>query len=45
MLLRSWGFDCSYNQLKTLSYAPKEVKGSFNCSFNELTSIKASPEL
>ena len=35
--------DCSYNVLKTLSYAPKEVKGSFNCSFNELVSIKGSP--
>lgn len=36
-------FDCSFNQLKNLSYAPKEVKGNFNCSNNEITSIKGMP--
>ena len=36
-------FDCSFNQLKNLSYAPKEVKGNFDCSNNQINSIKGMP--
>ena len=36
-------FDCSYNQLKNLSYAPKEIKGNFDCSHNEIVSINGMP--
>lgn len=36
-------FDCSFNSLKSLSYAPKDVKGYFDCSNNQISSLKGSP--
>jgi len=37
-------FDCSVNNLKSLSGAPKEVGGNFSCLYNNLTSLKGSPK-
>jgi hypothetical protein len=36
-------FDCSYNQLTSLSGSPKEVGGDFNCIYNQLTSLSGAP--
>ena len=36
-------FNCSLNELTSLKYVPKQVKG-FNCSDNKLTSLKYAPK-
>ena len=37
-------FDCSYNQLTSLEFCPKEVGGYFNCAGNQLTSLEFCPK-
>ena len=37
-------FDCSYNDLTSLEFAPKTVGGFFDCSHNELTSLEFAPK-
>ena len=36
-------FNCSYNELRSLEGAPREVGGYFDCSNNQLTSLSGSP--
>ena len=36
-------FYCSYNALKSLDGAPKEVGGSFFCDHNKLTTLEGAP--
>jgi len=37
-------FSCSYNQLTSLEFCPKEVSGNFYCSDNKLTSLEFCPK-
>ena len=37
-------FDCSYNDLTSLEFAPTSVGGFFDCSHNELTSLEFAPK-
>lgn len=38
-------FNCSYNQLKSLSFAPVKVNGSFFCSHNNLKNLNGAPKI
>ena len=37
-------FDCSYNDLTSLEFAPKTVGRFFDCSHNELISLEFAPK-
>ena len=37
-------FDCSYNDLTSLEFAPKTVGRHFDCSYNDLTSLEFAPK-
>jgi hypothetical protein len=37
------GFNCAYNQLTSLTGAPREVGGNFYCHENQLTSLAGAP--
>jgi hypothetical protein len=37
-------FSCTYNEITTLEFAPKEVGGSFFCHKNCLTTFRGLPE-
>ena len=37
-------FNCSHNQLTSLTGVPKSVGGSFNCCHNQLTSLTGAPK-
>jgi len=38
-------FNCSNNELKTLTNAPLSVHGNFNCSFNNLKTLENGPKM
>lgn len=38
-------FDCWYNQLTDLDFAPRAVGGDFNCSHNQLTTLGGCPQV
>tara|TARA_R110000868_G_scaffold54509_4_gene170243 strand:+ start:9381 stop:9947 length:567 start_codon:yes stop_codon:yes gene_type:complete len=38
-----WSFNCAYNRLKDLEYAPKIVSGGFYCNNNRLESFRGAP--
>lgn len=40
---KNTGFDCRFNQLKSLTGVPVHINGDFNCSFNELESLDGMP--
>ena len=40
-----WNFDCSWNNLTDLQWAPEVVGGNFDCSYNQLTDLQWAPEI